>query len=71
MTTNPMKKVSLLPWTPEGRGIHFRIPAVIPYAVKFRGSRIPGTPMYHFVKATRRDDSRFVEESQEFADEVQ
>lgn len=34
-------------WTPHARGIHVRLPALLPYAVNFRGPRIDHTPTYH------------------------
>lgn len=33
-------------WTPEGRGIHRRVPAMLPDAVQLKGRRIRGTPTY-------------------------
>lgn len=33
-------------WTPEGRGIHLRSPALLMKSIKLRGARIAHTPMY-------------------------
>ncbi|CAB0017175.1 unnamed protein product [Nesidiocoris tenuis] len=34
------------PWTPEGRGIYARSPALLPFAVNYRGLLERGTPAY-------------------------
>lgn len=38
--------VSLRAWTPEGRGIYLRCPALLSKSVHLCGSRIQGTPLY-------------------------
>nr|XP_003700478.1 PREDICTED: nitric oxide-associated protein 1 [Megachile rotundata]XP_012154157.1 PREDICTED: nitric oxide-associated protein 1 [Megachile rotundata] len=40
------EKVVLRAWTPQGRGIHLRRPALLSKSVHFRGCRIPNTPLY-------------------------
>lgn len=38
--------VRIRAYTPGGRGLALRTPPLLPYAVKFRGARIPGTAEY-------------------------
>ncbi|XP_053994280.1 nitric oxide-associated protein 1 isoform X1 [Hylaeus volcanicus] len=46
ITCNENENVTLTAWTPEGRGIHVRSPALLKKSVIHRGVRIHGTPMY-------------------------
>lgn len=43
-------------WTPYSRGIHLRQPALLPYAINFRGKRIDHTPTYHTGRADGQCD---------------
>ncbi|CAN7939244.1 unnamed protein product [Ixodes hexagonus] len=45
-TFNNGEEALVRAWTPEGRGIHRRVPAMLPGAVQLKGSRIRGTPTY-------------------------
>ena len=38
--------VHLRAWTPEGRGIYLRRPALLPHSTALRGARILKTPAY-------------------------
>ncbi|CAG9783382.1 unnamed protein product [Diatraea saccharalis] len=38
-------------WTPQGRGIYRRVPAVLPHAVNMKGKRLRDTPAYMVGKA--------------------
>lgn len=40
------ESVSLRAWTPEGRGIYLRCPALLKKSVSLRGAKVQGTPMY-------------------------
>lgn len=40
------ERVSVRTWSPAGRGLHCRMPALLPAAVQLRGPRIRGTPAY-------------------------
>ncbi|XP_033301539.1 nitric oxide-associated protein 1 [Bombus bifarius] len=40
------ESVSLRAWTPEGRGIYLRCPALLKKSVSLRGAKVRGTPMY-------------------------
>ncbi|XP_043595837.1 nitric oxide-associated protein 1 [Bombus pyrosoma] len=40
------ESVSLRAWTPEGRGIYLRCPALLKKSVSLRGAKVHGTPMY-------------------------
>lgn len=40
-------------WTPEGRGIYFRQPALLQYSVNHRGDRVKRTPAYLLGKAVK------------------
>ncbi|XP_064465578.1 nitric oxide-associated protein 1-like isoform X2 [Ornithodoros turicata] len=46
LTLNRDEDVCIRAWTPNGRGLHKRVPAMLPRAVTMRGSRIKGTPAY-------------------------
>lgn len=46
LTLNRDEPVNVRAWTPGGRGIHRRVPAMLPGAVLLRGQRIKGTPAY-------------------------
>lgn len=39
-------EMSFKVWTPFARGIHIREPALIPFAIRYRGKRIDHTPTY-------------------------
>ncbi|KAK9504598.1 hypothetical protein O3M35_010900 [Rhynocoris fuscipes] len=44
---SPVKEIcKFVPWTPEKRGIHVRIPPLLPNAVNLRGNLIRKTPVY-------------------------
>lgn len=45
-TFNYGEEATVRAWTPEGRGIHRRVPAMLPEAVQLKGRRIRGTPTY-------------------------
>lgn len=48
VTTNkPAEYCKLEAWTPEGRGIFVREPAVIKKASTFKGEKISGTPTFN------------------------
>ncbi|CAG9133691.1 unnamed protein product [Plutella xylostella] len=36
----------VLAWTPQARGIHYRHPSLLPYAINLKGKRIRDTPAY-------------------------
>lgn len=38
--------VSVRAWTPEGRGIHLRCPALLRRSFRLSGTKVPGTPVY-------------------------
>ncbi|XP_077501272.1 nitric oxide-associated protein 1 [Amblyomma americanum] len=40
------ERVSVRTWSPSGRGLHCRVPALLPAAVQLRGPRIRGTPAF-------------------------
>ncbi|XP_071875890.1 nitric oxide-associated protein 1 [Bombus fervidus] len=40
------ESASLRAWTPEGRGIYLRCPALLRKSVSLRGAKVHGTPMY-------------------------
>lgn len=44
--TSRRGKVRLQAYTPEGRGLFLRQPALLPYCAQLRGSRIGGTAAY-------------------------
>ena len=46
ITGNIDTKCILRAFTPEGRGIYLRQPPILPYAIRLRGRRIPGTPCF-------------------------
>lgn len=42
ITPKDQNVVKMTAWTPEGRGIYLRKPALLPHAVRFRGRRFGG-----------------------------
>lgn len=40
------KRVLLRAWSPQGRGLHLRIPALLKKSVALRGDRISDAPTY-------------------------
>ncbi|CAK1599267.1 unnamed protein product [Parnassius mnemosyne] len=44
-------------WTPEGRGIHKRVPSVLPYSINLKGKRIRDTPAYMVGKVYSEDSN--------------
>ncbi|XP_017883737.1 nitric oxide-associated protein 1 [Ceratina calcarata] len=46
VTPQENDNVLLRAWTPQGRGIHLRSPALLRYSVRLCGSKVPGTPVY-------------------------
>ncbi|OTF69301.1 hypothetical protein BLA29_009380, partial [Euroglyphus maynei] len=46
VTGNVDSKCILKTFTPDGRGIYVRQPPILPYAIRLRGRRIPGTPCF-------------------------
>ncbi|XP_076640449.1 nitric oxide-associated protein 1 [Colletes latitarsis] len=48
ITAQENQNVTLNAWTPEGRGIYLRSPALLKKSVTLRGAKIQGTPMYTF-----------------------
>lgn len=56
ITGNADSKCILKTFTPEGRGIYTRQPPILPYAIRLRGRRIPGTPCFENKLFTIDDD---------------
>ncbi|XP_014254935.1 nitric oxide-associated protein 1 [Cimex lectularius] len=50
ITPNDKEMCTLLPWTPQARGIYVRIPALLPHVVNQRGKRISKLPAYQRTK---------------------
>ncbi|KAF6204698.1 hypothetical protein GE061_018859 [Apolygus lucorum] len=50
---NEKEIIHIRPWTPEGRGIYARFPALLPFAVNNRGILMRGTPAF----SRRRNDN--------------
>ncbi|XP_058794555.1 nitric oxide-associated protein 1 [Phymastichus coffea] len=46
ITAKSDEKVTMRGWTPEGRGIYLRTPALLPYSVNLRGMRRINSPAY-------------------------
>ncbi|KAL7290012.1 hypothetical protein TKK_0015743 [Trichogramma kaykai] len=46
ITAKENENIMMRSWTPGGLGIYTRIPALLPYSVNLRGSRLVGTPAY-------------------------
>ncbi|XP_046423953.1 nitric oxide-associated protein 1 [Neodiprion fabricii] len=46
ITPGPEKTANVRGWTPEGRGIHLRTPALLKHSVKLRGTKIRDLPVY-------------------------
>lgn len=46
-------------WTPGGRGVHKREPAVLPYAINLKGKRLRDTPAYMVGKVFVDDNNRY------------
>lgn len=47
VTPGQLKKVNMRAWTPEGRGIYLRTPALLPNSVGLRGRKVRDTPCYY------------------------
>lgn len=47
VTPNENERIKIQGWTPSGRGIYLRIPALLKKSVTLRGARILGTPAYN------------------------
>lgn len=50
VTPHVNESASLKAWTPQGRGIYLRRPALLSKSVCLHGVRVAGTPMYRFGK---------------------
>ncbi|CAK9832003.1 Nitric oxide-associated protein 1 [Anthophora retusa] len=50
VTPHVNESASLKAWTPQGRGIYLRRPALLSKSVYLHGVRVAGTPMYRFGK---------------------
>ncbi|XP_008547553.1 nitric oxide-associated protein 1 [Microplitis demolitor] len=46
ITPNEGEEVTMKAWTPEGRGIHLRTPALLAHSIKLRGPRIKSSAAY-------------------------
>lgn len=47
VTPGPEKKISIKAWTPQGRGIYLRNPALLKHSVGLRGRKVRGLPVYY------------------------